>query len=106
MILRGVISVISKLNWYINIGARLLEIGLTVKYVGRYTKRPVISETRIIRCTPKWVIFKFKDYAEGGKTSIKKMRLFTFITYLTQHIPDKNFRVVRYAKRRLYTSWS
>ena len=93
--LRGVISVISKLSWYINIGARLLEIGLSVKYIGRYTKRPVIAEARIIRFDHRWIIFKFKDYAEGGKTSIKKMRIFTFITYVTQHIPDKYFRVVR-----------
>lgn len=93
--LRGVISVIAKLRWYIFIGARLLEAGLTVRYIGRYTKRPVIAETRIIHCDDRWVLFKFKDYAEGAKTSIKKMRLFTFITYLTHHIPDKSFRMVR-----------
>lgn len=93
--LRGVISVIAKLIWYVNIGARLLEIGTSVKYIGRYTKRPVIAEARIISCDNRWIIFRFKDYAEGGKTSIKKMGIFTFITYLTQHIPDKHFRVVR-----------
>ena len=68
---------------------------MSVKYIGRYTKKPVIAEARIISCNKRWVIFKFKDYAEGGKTSIKKMGIFTFITYLTQHIPDKYFRVVR-----------
>ena len=68
---------------------------MTVKYIGRYTKRPVISETRILRCDRKWVVFRFKDYADGGKSSTKKMRLFTFITYLIKHIPDKNFRIVR-----------
>ena len=93
--LRGVISVISKLSWYVFIGTRLLEVGMTVKYIGRYTKRPVIAETRILHCDNKWVIFQFKDYADGGKLSVKKMRLFTFITYLIQHIPDKNYRVVR-----------
>lgn len=93
--LRGVISVIAKLCWYINIGERLLEIGMSVKYIGRYTKRPVIAEARIISCSNRWVIFKFKDYAQGGKTSIKKMGLFIFIRNLTQHIPDKHFRVVR-----------
>ena len=93
--LRGVISVIAKLCWYINIGERLLEIGLSVKYIGRYTKRPVIAEARIIYCDKRWIVFRFKDYAEGGKISPKKMGTFTFITYLTQHIPDKNFRIVR-----------
>lgn len=43
----------------------------------------------------RWVVFKFKDYAMGGKTSVKKMGLFTFIKYLIQHIPDKYFRLVR-----------
>jgi hypothetical protein len=93
--LRGVISTIAKLSWYINIGARVLEVGMNIKYIGRYTKRPVISETRLITCTDRWIIFKFNDYAEGGKTAIKKMGIFTFITYLTNHIPEKHFRVVR-----------
>ena len=78
--LRGVISVISKLCWYINIGACLLEVGISIKYIGRYTKKPVIAETRIINVSERWVIFKYKDYAEGGKISIKKMGTFTFIT--------------------------
>jgi hypothetical protein len=30
--LRGIISVISKLTWYIYIGARLFEVGLSIKY--------------------------------------------------------------------------
>ena len=93
--LRGVISVIAKLCWYINIGERLLEVGMSVKYIGRYTKRPIIAEARIISCDNRWVIFKFKDYAQEGKISIKKMGLFVFIRNLTQHIPDKFFRVVR-----------
>jgi hypothetical protein len=70
-------------------------VGLSIKYIGRYTKKPVIAETRIIHCDHRWVVFKFKDYAEGGKTSIKKIGLFTFITYLTQHIPDKYFSRLR-----------
>ena len=68
---------------------------MTVKYIGRYTKKPVIAETRILNCGSRWVIFRYKDYAEGGKPAIKKMGFLTFIKYLTQHIPDKHFRIVR-----------
>ncbi len=93
--LNCVISMIAKLSWYVYIGARLLEIGMTVNYIGRYTKKPVISETRLIHFDSKWIIFKFKDYSNDCKISIKKMRLFTFITYLTQHIPEKYFRLVQ-----------
>ena len=93
--LRGVVSVIAKLCWYVFIGSKLTEVGISVRYIGRYTKRPVIAETRILNVSDRWVIFKYKDYAEGGKTSVKKMGLFTFIKYLVQHIPDRYFRVVR-----------
>ena len=71
--LRGVISVISQLTWYIYIGARLLEFEVSIKYIGRYTKRPVIAETRIISCTEKWVIFMFKDYNQRGRSNRKSM---------------------------------
>jgi hypothetical protein len=93
--IRAVVSVISKLSWYIFIGTRLTEARISIKYIGRYTKRPVIAETRILNVSERWVVFKFKDYAMGGKTSVKKMGLFTFIKYLIQHIPDKYFRLVR-----------
>jgi len=61
----------------------------------KYTKRPAIAETRILNVSDRWIVFRFKDYAEGGKSSVKKMGLFTFIKYLIQHIPDKYFRWVR-----------
>jgi hypothetical protein len=93
--IRAVVSAISKLCWYIFIGTRLAEAGISIKYIGRYTKRPVIAETRILNVSDRWVIFKFKDYADGGKSSIKRMGLFTFIKYLIQHIPDKYFRLIR-----------
>jgi hypothetical protein len=80
--IRAVVSVISKLCWYIFIGTRLTEARISIKYIGRYTKRPVIAETRILNVSDRWVIFRFKDYAEGGKSSVKKMGLFTFIKYL------------------------
>ena len=65
------------------------------KYWEAFKKWPVIAETRILNVSERWVVFKFKDYAMGGKTSVKKMGLFTFIKYLIQHIPDKYFRLVR-----------
>lgn len=93
--LRGVVSVISRITWYIYIGARLLELEISIKYIGRYTKRPVIAETRIISLTDKWVTILFKDYNQAGIIKSKSMRIFTFITYLTNHIPEKYFRVIR-----------
>jgi len=84
--LRGVISVISQLTWYIYIGARLLELEVSIKYIGRYTKRPVIAETRIISCTEKWVIFMFKDYNQGGRSNRKSIPLASALAFNTRMI--------------------
>ena len=93
--LRGVVSIISRIMWYIYIGARLLELEVSIKYIGRYTKKPVIAETRIVSCTDKWITILFKDYNSGGAIKSKPMRIYTFITYLTNHIPEKFFRLIR-----------
>ena len=53
------------------------------------------DEAQILKVDRKWVVFRYKDYAQGAKVSTKIMRLFTFITYLIQHIPDKYFRNCR-----------
>lgn len=85
-----------KLIWYVMIGTSLKQIGFAVSYIGRYTRRPVIGESRIIRFDDKWVIFRYKDYAQGGQQAIKKLRVMDFIARLVRHIPDKHFRMVRH----------
>lgn len=85
-----------KLIWYVMIGTSLKKIGFAVSHIGRYTRRPVIAEGRILRFDEKWVIFRYKDYARGGQQSIKKLRVFEFIGRLLRHIPDKHFRMARH----------
>jgi hypothetical protein len=85
-----------KLIWYVTIGTSLKQIGFAVSYIGRYTRRPVIAEGRILRADAKWVIFRYKDYSQDGRQSVKKLRVFDFIARLIRHIPDKHFRMVRH----------
>ncbi len=92
-----VMSTIYKLTWYVHIGKSLLDPQATVRYIGRYTKRAVLAEYRITRYDGKIVRFAFKDYAQGGKTSYKTMPVLAFIGRLIRHIPDKHFKMVRYA---------
>lgn len=85
------------LNWYVHIGAALLDPGATVRYIGRYTKRAVLAEYRITYYDGKQVRFAYRDYAQGGKTSYKTLPVLAFIGRLIRHIPDKNFKMVRHA---------
>jgi len=91
------LSTLYQLTWYAHIGASLLDPRATVRYIGRYTKRAVLAEYRITYYDGKVVRFAFKDYAQGGKTSFKTLRVLAFIGRLIRHIPDKHFKMVRYA---------
>ncbi len=92
-----VMSTIYKLTWYAHIGKSLLDPEATVRYIGRYTKRAVLAEYRITHYDGETVRFAFKDYARDGKTSFKVMPVLAFIGRLIRHIPDKHFKMVRYA---------
>jgi hypothetical protein len=86
-----------KLTWWAYIGASLADPRFSVQYIGRYTKRAVIAEYRITFWDGKLIRFSFKDYANGGNTSYKTLKVETFIARLIRHIPDKHFPMIRYA---------
>jgi len=85
--------------WYAHIGASLRDPRFTLRYIGRYTKRAVLAEYRITHYDPDrgTVRFAFKDYSQSGKTSHKTLPVLAFLGRLIRHIPDKHFKMVRYA---------
>jgi hypothetical protein len=92
-----VLADLYQLTWYVHIGAALLDPGATVRYIGRYTKRAVLAEYRITSYDGRVVRFRFKDYAHGGKISYKTLPVLAFLGRLIRHIPDKHFKMIRYA---------
>ena len=93
----GLLNRIYKYTWYAHIGASLADPRFSVRYVGRYTKRAVIAEYRIIHLDDKRVAFVYKDYADDCKSKVKWLSVFSFISRLIIHIPDKNFKQIRHA---------
>ena len=81
--------------WYVFIGKRLSDASYTIHYIGRYTKRPVISETRICNYDGGTVTFLYKN-TNTGENTLLTLTVEEFIKRLIQHIPDKHFRQVRY----------
>jgi hypothetical protein len=63
----SMINELWNLTWYAYIGASLLDPRFSVQYIGRYTKRAVMAEYRIVYYNGKIVRFSYKDYAHGGK---------------------------------------
>ncbi len=86
-----------KINWYVHLGIRLINPIFTCKYIGRYTKRPVIAESRISDYDGNFVTFFYEDKSEGcAKKEYCRFTCEEFIANLIQHIPLKQFKMIRY----------
>jgi len=66
-----------------------------IQYVGRYTGRPPIAESRIISYDGKQVTFKYKRH-EDDKEVVETIDAIEFIKRLVVHIPEEQFKMIRY----------
>lgn len=76
-------------------GIRLDNAEFTTQYIGRYTKRPAMAESRIKNYDGKFVTFEYQDKKENIYNTIT-LPVKEFIARLIRHISDKNFRQIRY----------
>lgn len=65
------------------------------KYIGRYLRHPAIANSRIIFYNKRIVKFYYLDH-RTKKRIICEMKVFDFISAIIQHIPEKNFKMIRY----------
>jgi hypothetical protein len=65
-----------------------------IKYIGRYVRHPAIANGRIIDYTKKGITFYYRDNQDNDIFITKKIT--SFITSLIQHIPPKQFKLIRY----------
>lgn len=87
-----------EITWYVNIGEKLENAEFTTKYIGRYAKRPCISEANIVDYDREknTVTFRYKDKRENNSEKLETIAVEEFIGRLVRHIPEKNFRMIRY----------
>jgi hypothetical protein len=64
-----------------------------IRYMARYVRHPAIADSRIVGYDTKNVIF---IYEKDGKEVKVIMDKFEFIHNVIKHIPNKNFKMVRY----------
>ena len=67
-----------------------------IKYLGRYTNRIAISNTRIVSMDEHTVTFTVKDYKDGNKTKMLTMEGVEFIRRFLMHVLPKGFVKIRY----------
>lgn len=82
-------------SWVVHLQKVSCDHRKNIKYLGRYLKRPPISETRIKKYDGINITYQYHDHHENNNKAIT-MPVYDFIGRLIKHIPDKNFRVIRY----------
>ncbi|CAK0752368.1 hypothetical protein CCP3SC1_200008 [Gammaproteobacteria bacterium] len=83
-------------GFFVHITEEQKDLELTAAYVGRYARRPSLSELRIKDYTGEFVTFEFKDYRNNGGKVLHTLRTVEFIKNLVQHIPPHYFNVIRH----------
>lgn len=82
-------------TWVVHLNRQTDNMKITVEYLGKYLKRPPIGETRIMCYDGRTVTFKYLDHYTDT-VEIMTLPVIEFIARLISHIPDKNFRNIRY----------
>ncbi len=86
-----------KIIWYVNIGERLDNASFTAGYIGRYAKRPCLSEAKIMDYSFEKQIVSFIYKDKISKTFKREaVSAEEFISRLIRHIPEKGFRMIRH----------
>jgi hypothetical protein len=82
-------------TWVVELGEQTTEHKNTVGYIGKYLKRPPLSETRIKSYDGHSVTFEYLDHYTG-ETADMTLPAPDFIGRLVTHIPERYFKSVRY----------
>jgi len=82
-------------GFYVYAKSNVSDPKTVMKYVTRYTGRPVMANSRIIKYDGHTVTY-FYERHEDGKRVVVSLPAFDFIKKLIIHIPDRQFKMVRY----------
>ena len=82
-------------TWVVHLNTQSNNMKNNVDYLGKYLKHPPIGVTRIKHYDGKTVAYEYLDHYTDTK-EIMTLPVLDFIARLICHIPDKNFRNIRY----------
>lgn len=82
-------------EWNVQLSKPSDNMKINIDYLGKYLKRPPIGESRILAYNGTSVTFKFFDH-HSNQYDVFTLPVLEFIARLIRHIPDKNFRMIRY----------
>ena len=82
-------------GFYVHAKTEIKSAKTAAKYVGRYVGRHAIAESRILKYDGENVTYKYTRH-EDNKTIVEVVHVYEFIKKIIVHIPEKNFKMIRY----------
>ena len=76
--------------------AAVSRAACVLKYLARYTHRVAIANSRLVRYHAGRVTFRYKDYADHGRTHMMTLSGSEFIRRFLMHVLPKGFMRIRY----------
>lgn len=83
-------------KWHIHCAQPTKSAEKDIGYLGRYLKRPPLSNARLIHYSGSEVFFTYHDHNDNTEKELK-LSTFEFLSRFTKHIPEKHARMIRYA---------
>ena len=89
-------SMLYSKTWNVYAKRTFKGAGKVIDYLGRYTHRVAISNSRILSMDNGKVKFRYKDYRDNNKWKTMELSVLEFIRRFVQHILPDNFYKIRY----------
>ena len=83
-------------NWVTDIRESFAGAETVMHYLGRYTHRIAVSNSRILRMDENTVTIKVKDYKSGGQWKELTLDGVEFVRRFLMHVPPKGFVRIRH----------
>lgn len=84
------------ISWYSYIKKPFDGPAAVIEYLGRYTHRIAISNSRIVKVENNRVFFRWKDYKDGSKIKVMSLDVNEFIRRFLLHVLPSGFIKIRY----------
>jgi hypothetical protein len=83
-------------EWVTYCKAPFKDVGQVLSYLGRYTHRVAISDSRIISEEDGRVMFKWRDYKDHNRQKVMSITAEEFIRRFLLHVLPAGFRKIRH----------
>mgnify|MGYP000548397323 CR=1 FL=1 len=92
----SITPVITPKKWCVYSKACLTYSEKLVSYLARYTRKGVMSESRLVSISEQIVCFKYRDYADNNRHKVMTLSYDEFLRRYLQHVLPKGFMRIRH----------